>query len=298
MIYTFLSGSDLVGVVAVLTVFTGLILLAFAASRYLFRRLNPSFSDDKTFLYGALSVLVLFPTIIVGLTFFIFFVMDSYDRPYPDSYENVPIVYQPGDSCNITFSGIQFSRMMNNAVANLKTEEGKLILEGSAGSDYFNSPDRTSDTHTAPILLTKVDNTQPFTFTTKLTPAHNATYDAGAIYVFYDDYTWHKFAFEQDERGRHRIVTVRTMGVSDDNNHDILTESSVYLKISSDMQTIGFYYSLDNVTWNLARLHHNEYPMEIWLGVSSQSPMGNGNYTVFEACSLVKASVSDFRTGI
>ena len=86
--------------------------------------------------------------------------------------------------------------------------------------------------------------------------------------------------------------------MSDDNNHDIVSQRSVYLKISSNTEVVGFYYYADNITWNLARLHRNDYPERIWLGVSSQSPTGNGNSTVFEEGILTDVSVADFRAGI
>ena len=59
---------------------------------------------------------------------------------------------------------------------------------------------------------------------------------------------------------RHRMVSVRTIGTSDDNNHDVVTSKSVYMKISSDTKTVGFYYSLDKKTWQLIRLFKNDYP--------------------------------------
>jgi hypothetical protein len=70
------------------------------------------------------------------------------------------------------------------------------------------------------------------------------------------------------------------------------------MKISSDTKVVGFYYSTDSLKWNLARLYKNNYPETIWLGISSQSPMGDGNATYFEDCILVEKSVTDFRTGI
>jgi len=101
-----------------------------------------------------------------------------------------------------------------------------------------------------------------------------------------------------DERNKVRIVTVRTIGTSDDNNHDVIEAKSVYMKISSDTKTIAFYYSLDNKTWQLVRLFRNEFPAAVWLGVSAQSPLGNGTSAVFEELSLTKRSVSDFRLGV
>jgi hypothetical protein len=61
---------------------------------------------------------------------------------------------------------------------------------------------------------------------------------------------------------------------------------------------VGFYFSTDNVTWNLARVYKNDYPEKLWLGISSQSPMGEGNLTRFENFSLIDQSVKDFRMGI
>ena len=96
---------------------------------------------------------------------------------------------------------------------------------------------------------------------------------------------------------RHRMVSVRTTGTSDDNDHDVVTAKSVYMKISSDTTTIGFYYSLDKKTWQLIRLFKNAYPSSIWVGISTQSPIGNGTSAVFEDLSLTQQSVSNFRLG-
>jgi regulation of enolase protein 1 (concanavalin A-like superfamily) len=104
-------------------------------------------------------------------------------------------------------------------------------------------------------------------------------------------------AFEMDERRRTRMVTVRTTGTSDDNNHDVVTQQSVHMKISSDTKTVGFYYSLDDQSWQLIKLFKNEYPQKIWMGASAQSPVGNGMSATFEGVSLTQKSVADFRLG-
>ena len=70
------------------------------------------------------------------------------------------------------------------------------------------------------------------------------------------------------------------------------------MKISSDTNTIGFYYSLDKTTWQLIRLFKNDYPGSIWVGISTQSPVGEGTSAVFEDISLTRQSISDFRLGI
>ncbi|UOR04958.1 DUF1349 domain-containing protein [Hymenobacter aerilatus] len=203
----------------------------------------------------------------------------------------------PGDSCNVQFAGITFTRSLNGAAQNATVNGNVLTLRSDAKRDNFNDPDGKLSNHTAPVLLTQVDNTKPFTFTAKVEPEFLETYDAGVLYVYLRPDLWQKFAYERDERARTRIVSVRTIGTSDDNNHDQLKAKSVYLKISSDTKTIGYYYSLDQRQWELARLYKNDYPATIWLGVSAQSPMGKGMSTRFEDCSLTATSVSDFRLG-
>jgi hypothetical protein len=148
------------------------------------------------------------------------------------------------------------------------------------------------------VLLTQVDNGQPFTFTARVTTTYLRTYDAGALYIFVRDDLWLKMAMEMDERQKTRMVTVRTIGTSDDNDHDVIEAKSVRMKISSDTTIVGFYYSLDGTSWQLIRVFKNDYPASIWLGISAQSPLGDGTSAVFEEISLTGQSISDFRLGI
>lgn len=205
----------------------------------------------------------------------------------------------PGTDCSLTVSGVTFSKSINDADKNSVAAGDSIVINSAKGANYFNAPDGSRQEASAPILLTQVDNTKPFTFTAKLATKLLQTYDAGALYIYVDNTLWHKFAFEMDEFRRNRVVGVRTIGTSDDNNHDILAQDSVYMKISSNVKQIGFYYSVDNQNWNLARLYKNEYPASIWLGLSSQAPKGEaGNKSVFSGISLTENSVGNFRTGI
>lgn len=200
--------------------------------------------------------------------------------------------------CNVAPTDITFTRSLNGAAANARVEGGRLTLKSGARSDYFREPDGAASYHNAPILMATIDNRQPFTMTAKITPTFLKTYDAGTLYIYLKEDLWLKMAMEMDERGKTRMVSVRTNGTSDDNNHDVIAAKSVYMKISSDTKTVAFYYSLDNKTWQLIRLFKNDYGASIWLGVSSQSPTGDGNSTIFEELSLTKRSVTDFRLGI
>mgnify|MGYP001167465469 FL=1 len=198
---------------------------------------------------------------------------------------------------SVKVSGVEFTKSLNGAGATATVESDKLVLKSNAKCDNFNDPDGKLSNSTAPVLLTKIDNTKPFSFTAKVSPTFTDTYDAGAVYIYLNPKLWFKFAFERDERQRTRIVTVRTIETSDDNNHDVVDNAGVYMKISSDVQTIGFYYSPDKEDWQLVRLFKNDYPVELWVGLSAQSPIGNGTSVTFEECSLTQSSIKDFRMG-
>jgi hypothetical protein len=200
-------------------------------------------------------------------------------------------------AARVPLPGIAFDLALNQAERHVAVTNGRLTLNSPAKRDNFRDPNGKSSVISAPMLLSSVDNTKPFTLTAQVTPTFRDTYDAGALYIWAREDLWLKMALERDERGRTRLVTVRTTGTSDDNNHDVVTASSVRMKISSDTKTIGFYYSLNTREWQLIRLFKNEYPEKIWLGVSSQSPVGNGNSSTFEDVSLTQSSVADFRLG-
>jgi len=198
----------------------------------------------------------------------------------------------------IKLPGITFTRSLNGAAANARVEGGKLTLKSDARRDNFRDPDGKLSNNTAPLLLAEVDNRQPFTLTARVTPTFLKTYDAGALYIYVKEDLWLKMAMEMDERQKTRMVSVRTSGTSDDNNHDVIEAGSVYMKISSDTKTVGFYYSLDKTSWQLIRLFKNDYPAAIGVGISTQSPLGEGTSAVFEEVSLTKQGISDFRLGI
>ncbi|MDQ5929629.1 MAG: uncharacterized protein QG594_1409 [Bacteroidota bacterium] len=206
-----------------------------------------------------------------------------------------------GIPCDIKISQIHFTKSINGAdtLAKVDKKENVLFHVGEK-KDYFSDPNNKLSNNSAPILLSKVDNTKPFTITAKISPefTKEGLYNAGVLYIYVNDSFYQKFCFEQDERGNHRIVTVRTIGTSDDNNHDIIKEKTVYMKISSDTETVASYYSLDNKNWQMVRLYKNNYPTEIWTGISAQCPVDKGTTSYFEDIRLEQKSVKDFRLGI
>ena len=166
-------------------------------------------------------------------------------------------------------------------------------------TDFFCDPRGDSSNTSAPLLLAKIDNAKPFTFSAKVTPefTKEGVYDAGAVMLYSNEAFWQKLCFEQDERGFHRIVTVKTLETSDDNNHDRIDRTSVYLKFSSDTEVLGCYYSVNGEDWQLVKIYKNEYPKDLWIGISSQSPKTAGHTSEFENLILNGEHVENFRLG-
>lgn len=206
-----------------------------------------------------------------------------------------------GTACDIKLAKIHFTKSINGADTLAKIDsKNNILFHVGEKKDYFSDPNNKLSNNTAPILLSKLDNTKPFTLVAKVSPEFTKTglYNAGVLYLYVHDNFYQKFCFEQDERGNQRMVTVRTIGTSDDNNHDIVRQKTAYMKISSDTQTVASYYSLDNKNWQLVRLYKNNYPALIWAGISTQCPVEKGTTSYFEEISLEQKSVSDFRLGI
>ena len=202
--------------------------------------------------------------------------------------------------CDIHFSDITFTHSLNGADTCISIKEpNKLEFRCTEKRDIFCDPNGRLSNNTIPVLLTEVDNTKPFTFTAKVSPGftEEGMYNAADLLIFVNDTLWQKLCFEQDERANHRIVTVRTQGTSDDNNHEKLNCSSVYLRLSSDSHTLASYYSLDKKDWHMVRLYENYYPDKIWVGIASQSPTAGVCTSLFEDVTLEQVSVSDFRMG-
>ncbi len=203
-------------------------------------------------------------------------------------------------ACNVSLNGLHFTRSLNGAEKQVSDSAGIVTFRAKPHADYFRDPNGKISQDDAAILFMEVDNTKPFTYSAKVKTGFSpeGTYNAATLFVFANDTLWQKLCFEQDERGIHRVVSVRTIGTSDDNNHEVVNgKEPIYFKISSDAQTIASYYSLDGKTWQMVRLYKNSYGNKIYLGICSQAPRSDECISTFENLQLTTDHVKDFRLG-
>lgn len=219
------------------------------------------------------------------------------DAPPVDT--TTPAVCQAKD-CDITFGGIHFTKMRNDADTCIEEKDGVMTMTATHGQDFFIDPSSGKANTSSPILLAEVDNTKPFTIQAKIKThfTQDGTYNAGVLFLYDNDEHWQKFCFEQDERGNHRVVTVRTVGTSDDNNSEVVSgQDFIYFKYSSDTNVVGSYYSFDGETWYMARLYRNDYPAKLYVGISNQCPTAETSKSEFSQMSLTQKAVENFRLG-
>lgn len=201
-------------------------------------------------------------------------------------------------SCNISIGGVEFTKTKNDKACKIEVSGDTMKFVAGAQTDFFRSPNGNI-INSSPVIFTEIDNTKPFTFTAKVNPqfTESGTYSAGVLYIYENDSHNQKMCFEQDEYGEHRVVTVRTIDTSDDNNHQSIPGDTVYMRLSSDGTTLGSYYSEDGKKWHMARIYKNDFPEKLLLGLSSQSPKDNEHTCYFTEVSLVDRATSDFRNG-
>ncbi|MFC0179285.1 DUF1349 domain-containing protein [Thorsellia kenyensis] len=176
--------------------------------------------------------------------------------------------------------------------------EGKFVLKSNPKTDFFVSPDDKYKANNAPLALFEVSNEKPFCFSASISPNFGSTYDAGALFIYEADDAWLKLAFEIDELNKTRIVSVNTRGYSDDCNHEKIDDKSVFLKIASDTNLVGCYYSLNGTDWKLARIFKNKFSEKILMGLTSQSPIGEGCDTAIDSIKFSYETLTNYRLGV
>lgn len=218
------------------------------------------------------------------------------DKPQPTD-ELRPATVESKD-IRLSMGALSFAKALNRADTSATVAGDRLTLGSGAHTDFFRSADDGYFFTNMPALLLEVDNSKPFVFKARLTPELKKAFDGGALLVYADADHWLKFAFERDERNLRRIVTVKTEGYSEDNNHELVEQESLWLKIATKGKAMGLYYSTDGQRWNFVRLDKNDYPDKLYIGLATQSATGNGHATLFEEASLSYTEIEDSRAGI
>ncbi|MBN1798887.1 MAG: DUF1349 domain-containing protein [Spirochaetales bacterium] len=176
-------------------------------------------------------------------------------------------------------------------------EDNHIIIHAPAKTDYFEDPLSDYSMSNAPFLYREISG--DFTFSCTILPDFTNTYDAGAVLFYADRKHWIKFAFENTDLGYPAVVSVVTNEKSDDCNGQKIEADAITLKISRKQKVIGLYYSPDNADWKMTRLLHFSHGSQnsTRIGISAQSPAGNGCRVIFKKFEIKNQAILDFRKG-
>lgn len=170
------------------------------------------------------------------------------------------------------------------------------FLTASHETDWFIDPTTRQPVRNAPLLLTPV--VDDFQFVAHVRAPLAATFDAVALFVYATPTCWAKLLLERSPQGADTIVTVVTREVSDDaNGPTVPTPGQTWLRVSRTQDTYAFHYSPDRTLWSLARLFTIGPSAGHRIGLSVQSPQGDGLTGQAAQIAITNTTLADPRSG-
>ena len=183
-----------------------------------------------------------------------------------------------------------------NEPKSFNIENGSINVLAEKGTDFFNNPEDSTLTSTAPFLYQEVSG--DFVATTLVRPDFSSMWNAVALMVHIDDNSWIKFAFENSDATGRSIVSVVTKGVSDDANGAILNDKDViWLKLIRKANIYSMFWSLDGVDYKMSRLTSMPVADTIKVGLEFQSPVGKPAEHEVDYFQIKHTTVQDLRKG-
>lgn len=170
-------------------------------------------------------------------------------------------------------------------------------LIGTAGprTDMFCDPQTGTATTNAPRLLS-LPPAGDFQLSARVEVGFGSTYDAGVLLVWAGEDSWAKLCLELSPQGKPMIVSVVTVGRSDDANGFTVDATAVWLRISGVRGAYAFHASTDGQWWHLVR-HFTLGQTQAQVGFEVQSPLGDGCQATYTEIAYRASSIDDLRDG-
>ena len=177
---------------------------------------------------------------------------------------------------------------------------GEIAFAAPAKTDWFNNPIPENGAYSAPVANAPfyyIEVEGDFVFKAKVRPNHKYVYDACALMVIKDEYTWAKAAFEASDFGTKAAVCVVTNQISDDANGCNIAQDELWLQIVRVGDVFCVHYSLDGERFDMVRLFHLPVGSSVKVGLEAQSPSGEGGLRFFSDVTLEHRTVENLRKG-
>lgn len=204
------------------------------------------------------------------------------------------------DGAMLTVAGVPFPFRPSDPDAWRLDGHQRLVADAPPHTDLYVDPSGedlagTGSTVAPPTLLAGAPEGD-FLFSARVRVDFRSTYDAGVLLLYSDDRTWAKLCFERSPSGPAMVVSVVTLGVSDDANAFDVSGASVWLRIARIDRVHAFHASTDGLTWRLVRVFRlgDRRPD---VGFEAQSPTGEGCTVIFDEIRYVPGRLADPRDG-
>lgn len=183
-----------------------------------------------------------------------------------------------------------------NKPKSFELENGVLKVAVEKGTDFFNNPEDSSVTATAPFLYKEIKGN--FVATALVRPDFSSQWNAVAFMVHLDERNWIKFGFERSDATGKSIVTVVTKNFSDDANGAILADrDQVWLKLIRKENIYSMLWSADGKDFKMARLTAMPAADTVKVGIEAQSPVGEPAIHEVRYFGIEEITVKDLRKG-
>ncbi|MDQ2756338.1 MAG: DUF1349 domain-containing protein [Actinomycetota bacterium] len=207
-------------------------------------------------------------------------------------------------STAVELPGVPFPLMPSDPDAWRVDEHGTVVASAPAGTDLFVSPggsdgpDGGGQALLNAVTLLGEPQSGDLQLGAQVSVDFRARFDAGVLLVWLDETHWAKLCFERSPSGAPMVVSVVTRGTSDDANGFVVTDPTVWLRISRVGRVYAFHASIDGQTWELVRVFElTDDVSGHRLGLEVQAPTGPGCMATFERVRLTATTLEDLRDG-
>jgi len=179
---------------------------------------------------------------------------------------------------------------------------GSLAVKSLPQSDLFCNPKGEFSSEGPSVLnaLTLLGKPMDadFQFSARVSVDFNSTFDAGVLLIWRNEQSWAKLCFEYSPDQEAMVVSVVTLGVSDDANSFTVPLHTVWLRISRMEHVYAFHASGDGEAWKLVRVFTlGREVSEHSVGFEAQAPTGNGCQVTFGQTKFAPTSLVELRDG-